>query len=101
MILDVPSTTLVTPYGTIALYKMDERGQFKEKSRKKALENIYIVMQDVSPIANSIEPGHVKPCLMSIATNKGADQPAHLLSLISIFLFAALIAKYLLILKLA
>ena len=31
------------------------------------------------------EPGHVKMCLMSYANNKGADQPAHLRSLISTF----------------
>ena len=53
-------------------------------------------MHDVSSILNSIKPCHVKICLMSIATNKGADQPAHLNSLISIFLFAAWIAGYLL-----
>ena len=28
-------------------------------------------------IANIYEPGHEKMCLMSYATNKGADQPAH------------------------
>ena len=31
------------------------------------------------------EPGHEKMCLMSYANNKGADQPAHLRSLISTF----------------
>ena len=30
-------------------------------------------------------PGHAKTCLMPYANNKGADQPAHLRSLISIF----------------
>ena len=29
------------------------------------------------------EPGHEKMCLMSYAINKGADQPAHMRSLIS------------------
>ena len=33
-------------------------------------------MHDVSLILNSIRPRHVKTCLMSIETNKGADQPA-------------------------
>ena len=32
------------------------------------------------------EPGREKTCLMSYANNKGADQPAHLRSLISAFL---------------
>ena len=31
------------------------------------------------------EPGHEKMCFMSYANNKGADQPAHLRSLISAF----------------
>ena len=31
------------------------------------------------------EPGHEKMYLMSYANNKGADQPAHLRSLISVF----------------
>ena len=31
------------------------------------------------------EPGHEKMCLMPYANNKGADQPAHLHSLISAF----------------
>ena len=30
-------------------------------------------------------PGHAKMCLMPYANNKGADQPAHLHSLISTF----------------
>ena len=30
-------------------------------------------------------PGHAKMCLMPYANNKGADQPAHLRSLISTF----------------
>ena len=34
---------------------------------------------------NTNEPGHEKTCLMSYATNKGADQPAHPRSLISAF----------------
>ena len=38
---------------------------------------------------NVHEPGHEKMCLMSYANNKGADQPAHLCSLISAFVFAA------------
>ena len=36
-----------------------------------------------------VQPRHVKTCLMSFATNKGADQPAHLHSLTSNVLFAA------------
>ena len=35
------------------------------------------------------EPGHEKTCLMSYVNNKGADQPAHLRSLINAFVFAA------------
>ena len=36
------------------------------------------------------EPGHEKMCLMSYANNKGTDQPAHLRSLISAFVFRCL-----------
>ena len=36
------------------------------------------------------EPGHEKMCLMSYANNKGADQPAHLRSLISAFVVRCL-----------
>ena len=36
------------------------------------------------------EPGHEKMCLMSYANNKGADQPAHLRSLISAFVVLCL-----------
>ena len=35
-------------------------------------------------------PGHVKMCLMPYAKNKGADQPAHLRSLISTFVVCCL-----------
>ena len=35
-------------------------------------------------------PGHVKKCLMPYANNKGADQPAHPRSLISIFVVRCL-----------
>ena len=38
----------------------------------------------------SYEPGHEKTCLMSYANNKGADQPAHLRSLISAFVVCCL-----------
>ena len=37
------------------------------------------------PLQFSYEPGHEKMCLMPYANNKGADQPAHLRSLISAF----------------
>ena len=37
-----------------------------------------------------IEPGHEKMCLMSYANNKGADQPAHLRSLICAFVVRCL-----------
>ena len=36
------------------------------------------------------EPGHEKTSLMSYANNKGADQPAHLRSLIRVFLVRCL-----------
>ena len=36
-------------------------------------------------LPQSFEPGQEKMCLMSYANNKGADQPAHLCSLISTF----------------
>ena len=36
------------------------------------------------------EPGHKKMCLMSYVNNKGADQPAHPLSLISAFVIHCL-----------
>ena len=39
---------------------------------------------------NIIHPGHEKMCLMSYANNKGADQPAHQLSLISAFVVRCL-----------
>ena len=39
---------------------------------------------------NKIEPGHEKICLMSYANNKGADQPAHPISLISAFVVRCL-----------
>ena len=40
---------------------------------------------------NLHEPGHEKMCLMSYANNKGgADQPAHLRSLISAFVVRCL-----------
>ena len=35
-------------------------------------------------------PGHAKMCLMPYANNKGADQPAHPRSLISIFVVRCL-----------
>ena len=36
-------------------------------------------------IMRTLEPGHEKICLMPYAINNGADQPAHLCSLISVF----------------
>ena len=39
---------------------------------------------------SSIEPHHEKTCLMPYANNKGADQPAHLCSLISAFMVRCL-----------
>ena len=36
------------------------------------------------------EPGHEKICLMSYANNKGADQPAHPRSPISVFVVRCL-----------
>ena len=39
-----------------------------------------------------IEPGHEKTCLMSYASNKGADQPAHARSLISAFVVRCLVS---------
>ena len=36
------------------------------------------------------EPGHEKMCLMAYANNKGADQPAHPRSLISVFVVCCL-----------
>ena len=36
------------------------------------------------------EPGHEKMCLMAYTNNKGADQPAHLHSLISAFVVRCL-----------
>ena len=40
-----------------------------------------------------LEPGHEKMCLMSYANNKGADQPAHSHSLISVFVICCLDGK--------
>ena len=39
---------------------------------------------------NAFEPGHEKTCLMSYANNKGADQPVHPRSLISVFVVRCL-----------
>ena len=41
-------------------------------------------------LANKNEPGHEKMCLMPYANNKGADQTAHLRSLISAFVVCCL-----------
>ena len=41
--------------------------------------------------ALSYGPGHAKMCLMPYANNKGADQPAHLRSLISTFIVRCLV----------
>ena len=41
-------------------------------------------------IANTLELGHEKMCLMSYANNKGKAQPAHLRSLISAFVVRCL-----------
>ena len=50
-------------------------------------ENVVIVSFGII----SLGPGHAKTCFMPYANNKGADQPAHPRSLISTFVFAALI----------
>ena len=39
---------------------------------------------------NTCKPGHEKMCLMLYANNKGADQPAHPFSLISVFVVRCL-----------
>ena len=44
-----------------------------------------IFLNDI-PICFRNEPGHEKMCLMSYANNKGADQPAHPRSVISVFI---------------
>ena len=41
-------------------------------------------------MSNAYEPGHEKMCLKSYANKKGADQPAHLRSLISSFVVRCL-----------
>ena len=49
---------------------------------KKSVETVKAV--------SIIGPGHAKTCLMPYANNKGADQPAHLRSLISTFVVRCL-----------
>ena len=44
----------------------------------------------MSTILSPIEPRHEKTCLMPYANNNGADQPAHLRSLISAFVICCL-----------
>ena len=51
---------------------------------------IFDIYSQFSKIAISNEPGHEKMCLMSYANNKGADQPAHPRSLISVFVIRCL-----------
>ena len=48
---------------------------------------VLVLIKKSHSVANRclIEPGHEKMCLMPYANNKGADQPAHLRSLISAF----------------
>ena len=47
--------------------------------------SIHFKLKFYKCISIKIGPGHVKMCLMPYANNKGADQPAHPHSLISIF----------------
>ena len=57
---------------------------FKVYSIRSLSNNMFVEMMtqvDLSPYG----PGHAKMCLMPYANNKGADQPAHLHSLISTF----------------
>ena len=49
-----------------------------------------VLQLDVAYIQSKIEPGHEKMCLTSYANNKGADQPAHPRSLISVFIVRCL-----------
>ena len=50
------------------------------------MASIYTCIRDT----NIYEPGHEKMCLMSYANNKGADQSAHVRSLISAFVVRCL-----------
>ena len=54
------------------------------------LINASATSQSLMEICIGDEPGHEKTCLMSYATNKGADQPAHPRSLISAFVVRCL-----------
>ena len=51
---------------------------------------IFIITNFILIASITSEPGHDKMCLMSYANNKGADQPAHLRSLISAFVVCCL-----------
>ena len=48
------------------------------------------ISQQINPVWFVFEPGHEKMCFMSYANNKGADQPAHLRSLMSAFVVRCL-----------
>ena len=63
------------------------------KSKTSPLEEEESPLSAVSfhpGIKTLIGPGHAKTCLMTYANNKGADQPAHSRSLISIFVVRCL-----------
>ena len=47
--------------------------------------HLLVIIFKWKQISFYFEPSHEKLCLMSYANNKGADQPAHLRSLISAF----------------
>ena len=56
---------------------------------RQPLPAIRLTLPTIPP-RRPLEPGHEKMCLMSYANNKGADQPAHLHSLISAFVVRCL-----------
>ena len=79
----------------ISQYTLPETERKKVIKRERVLLDVFHFHISFSylPIANIHEPGHEKMCLMSYATNKGVDQPAHPRSLISVFVFRCLDSK--------
>ena len=77
--LNTPAYTICYPNAGESQWKwyLNNRGTAK-------LKRIYPVSQ------TQYKPGHVKMCPMPYANNKGADQPAHLRSLISTFVVRSL-----------
>ena len=94
----LPLTTLVAPNGTIAPYKMNKLGKFKEKRRTDTFKKIFSLGCMTCHwykfnLSSSCEN------LLNVNCNQQTRRSACLRSLNSIHYFASLIAGYLLMLK--